>query len=235
MSAPQVIQVVPDVNDTDVVLGQALVVTFDQAIDPATLNDSTFSLTYPSPTQIVTSGQLISGASSPSTVSVEGVWSFATNDQGCTVASFQEKTALPPNTLITAQLLGSDASLSDDEVKNMAGEPMELSYAWSFTTGALNLTVPPPTSPLIDAQPAIPVSQIIILPRASNIINRDLTQQIDIVFPGDIDPESFDLEDLLLSIEPVLGDPSIPIPANLTYQCEVHRNKLRIAVYGLPN
>ena len=43
----------------------------------------------------------------------------------------------------------------------------------------------------------------------------DLTQVIDIIFPGPIDPTTVDLNDLLISIEPVMGDPGIFVPQNL--------------------
>ena len=59
MSAPVVLQATPSDQETDVVLGQAIIVAFDQALDTSTLNDSTFSLTFPAPTQVLTSGQLV--------------------------------------------------------------------------------------------------------------------------------------------------------------------------------
>lgn len=96
MSAPVVVSVQPDVNETDVVLGQPVIITFDQGIDTTTLSDSTFNLSFPAPTQIITSGQLISGPAGPSTVPVHGAWTFATDGQNRTVATFT-----PPNMRIT--------------------------------------------------------------------------------------------------------------------------------------
>jgi hypothetical protein len=50
-------------------------------IDTTTLTESTFSLTYPAPTQIINAQQLITGPSRPSTVSLSGTWSFTTDDR----------------------------------------------------------------------------------------------------------------------------------------------------------
>src|ERR1035437_8805186 len=96
MSAPVVVSVDPGNSETDVVLGQALILTFDQVIDPTTLNDSPFSLTYPAPIQVVNSAQLISGKPESSTVSVDGTWSFATV-AGATVATFQPSRGFQQN------------------------------------------------------------------------------------------------------------------------------------------
>jgi hypothetical protein len=47
------------------------------------------------------------------------------------------------------------------------------------------------------------------------MVGVDLTQVIDIIFPGPIDPDSFDLTDLLISVEAALGDPRITVPTTL--------------------
>jgi hypothetical protein len=116
-----------------------LVITFDQGIDTATLGDSTFSLNYPAPTQVINTQQLIAGSPSSSTVSVPGTWSFTTNELGQTVATFTPAAAYQQNTLYTATLLGADASLTGGCIKNQAGESLAQSYQWSFTTGVLDL------------------------------------------------------------------------------------------------
>jgi hypothetical protein len=92
---------------------------------------------------------------------------------------------------------------------------MTASYQWSFQTGDLNLTVPPVQSLLIQNTLASAINpvDIKILPR--RMVGVDLTQIIDIIFPGPIDPDFFDLNDLMISIEPVLGDPRIAVPPNL--------------------
>jgi hypothetical protein len=232
MSAPVVVSVDPGNSETDVVLGQALIVTFDQVIDPTTLNDSTFSLTYPASIQVVNASQLISGKPESSTVAVDGTWSLATV-AGATVATFQPTRGFQQNTPYTAMLLGADASLSTEDLKNLAGESMAVSYQWTFTTGVLDLLIPPSTSPLVDDNRAIQLDQIRIVPRIR--LNQDLTQEFDVIFPGDIDPTSFDVSDIYLSVEAILGNPLIPgPPPNLEYSATVDGNKLRIRVTGWP-
>jgi hypothetical protein len=233
MSAPLVLQATPSDQETDVILGQGIVVVFDQAIDTSTLNESTFSLTYQAPAQILTSNRLIDGDASPSTVPVTGTWSFATDPAGHTVGTFTPTDHLQPNTLYTAMLLGTDASLSTQDVMNPGGEAMVSSYQWTFTTGVLNLLVPPPSSPLLTAPPAIQYDQIKIIPRGRHI-GQDLTQEIDILFPEDIDPTSFDISDIYMSIEPLLGDPTTTVPPGLAYAAVVSGNKIKITVTGWP-
>ena len=43
------------------------------------------------------------------------------------------------------------------------------------------------------------------------MVGVDLTQVVDIIFPGPIDPASIDLSDLMISIEAVMGDPHIAV------------------------
>lgn len=232
MAAPQVVQVTPNNSETDVVLGQALVVQFDQLIDTTTLNDDTFSLTCPAPTQILTTGQLISGEAAPSTIAVPGTWSFVTDSQGRTVATFTPTKALEQNTQYTATLFGSDAALSTQDVMNPAQEAMTASYQWAFQTGILQLSTPPVVSPLADACPPISLKEIRVVPRMRRPLGQDLSQEFDIIFPDDIDPTSFDPTDICMSIEPLLGDPNAVVPPNLQYTATVSGNKLQIAVTG---
>ena len=230
MSAPVVLQSTPANEEGDVVLGQTIIITFDQAINTSTLNDSTFSLTFPAPTQVLTSSQLVAGEAAPSTVNVEGVWSFADDKTGRTIATFTPSKHLQENTLYTAMLLGSDASLSTEDVMNTAGESMNVSYQWTFTTGVLNLLVPPTMCPLLDSAPALRPEEIKVIPRKR--VGQDLSQEILLLFPDEIDPDSFSEEDLMLSIEPLLGDPTVIMPTNLQYQVLVDGNKLRVIVSG---
>ena len=48
------------------------------------------------------------------------------------------------------------------------------------------------------------------------MVGADLTQVVDIIFPGPIDPASIDLNDLMISIEPIMGDPASP--SHLTFK-----------------
>ena len=102
MSAPQVVSVDPQNQETDVVLGAPVVITFDQLMDTTTISDATFSLTRPAPMQVVTSQNLISGSEGPSTTVVRGTFTFATDSQGRTVATFQP--AKPLDSLYTLGL-----------------------------------------------------------------------------------------------------------------------------------
>jgi len=139
VSAPVVVSVQPNPSETDVVLGQQIIITFDQVIDTSTLDESTFSLTYPAPAQVINAQNLISGNPAPSTVVVQGTWTFTTNSSNQTVATFTPKTAFQQNTLYTAMLLGTDAALTSADIQNTSGQAMATSYSWSFTTGVLNL------------------------------------------------------------------------------------------------
>ena len=114
---------------------QVVVITFDQVIDTTTLDESTFSLTFPAPAQIIGSNRLISGDPAPSTVSVQGAWGFTTNASNQTVATFTPDKPLQQNTVYTAMLLGSDAALTSSVIKNPAGESMTVSYSWGPPLG----------------------------------------------------------------------------------------------------
>ena len=212
-----VVNVDPANNEVDVVLGTQITVTFDQAIDTTTIDESTFSVTGPGQTQILTAGQLIAtdGDTLLSREYIEGTFAFDVDAQGRSVVSFVPKRHFQPNVQYQILLLGLDASLTVDLIKNPAGEGMAAGYQWSFQTGDLNLAVPPTQSLLIENTLASAINpvDIKILPR--KMVGVDLTQIIYIIFPGPIDPTSIDLADLMFSIEPVLGDPRIAVPSNL--------------------
>jgi hypothetical protein len=165
-------------------------------------------------------------------VVVDGTWAFSATTGGATIATFQPEKGFKPNMLYTASLLGADAALSTADVQNLAGEAMAISYSWSFTTGNLNLATPPVTSPLLDDAAPIQICDIRILPRAH--FGQDLAQTFDIVFSDDIDPTSFSQEDLAISVEPILGNPTLAMPSNLQFHAVIQGNKLRIRILGLP-
>ena len=60
MAAPNVVELIPGNNETDVILGTPIVVTFDQEIDVTTINDATFSLTGPGTSEVVNAENLVS-------------------------------------------------------------------------------------------------------------------------------------------------------------------------------
>jgi hypothetical protein len=200
-----------------VVLGTQITITFDQLIDTTTIDESTFSVTGPGQTQTLTAGQLIAkdGDTLLSREYIEGTFAFDTDAQGRSVVSFVPKRHFQPNVQYQILLLGLDASLTTDVIKNPAGDGMTTSYSWSFQTGDLNLAVPPVQSLLIENTLASAINpvDIKILPR--KMVGADLTQVIDIIFPGPIDPASIDLNELMISIEPIMGDPRIAVPPSL--------------------
>jgi len=217
MSAPLVVNVDPANNEVDVVLGTQITITFAQLIDTTTIDESTFSVTGPGQTQILTAGQLIAkdGDTLLSREYIEGTFAFDVTPTGASIVSFVPKRHFQPNVQYQILLLGLDASLTVDVIKNPGGEAMAASYQWSFQTGDLNLAVPPTQSLLIEntLASAINPADIRLLPR--KMVGADLTQIVDITFPGPIDPTSIDLNELMISIEPIMGDPRIAIPPNL--------------------
>ena len=105
---------------------------------------------------------------------------------------------------------------------------MATSYEWTFITGDLNLT-----TPLLDDMPAIQLDQIKVIPLGRRI-GVDLAQEIDIIFPGPIDPTSINTEDILMSIEAVLSDPTVMVPSGLTPSVTIDGSKLKIVITGWP-
>ena len=85
---------------------------------------------------------------------IEGTFAFDLTPAGASIVSFVPVRHFQPNVQYQVLLLGLDASLTLDVIKNLAGEGMALSYNWSFQAGDLNLTVPPVQSLLIVNTPA---------------------------------------------------------------------------------
>lgn len=235
MAAPTVTAVNPTNSQIDVVLGTSIVVTFSTLMDHTSITNATFSLTGPGQTMIVTPDQYIS--SDP--ISVTGreyiTGTFAFDDtNGWTILTFTPSEPLRPNVSYTLLLLGNDGVLTSASIKDSTEVPMTVSYTWSFTTGNLNVTFPPPQSPVPGAAPQIDPTQIMVIPRmtGNQVVGTDLTQEIDIIFPGVLDPNSFDMNDILMSVEPILGDPSVPPPIGLTTTAVVVGNKIKITISG---
>lgn len=120
----------------------------------------------------------------------------------------------------------------------MQGNALPTSYQWTFTTGSLNLPAPPVTSPLPPIRGAViipldPVS-VRVDPKVQTT-NNDLNQVITFTFPAPIDPNSFNPDDLIASIEPVVGDPSVQVPAGLQVVPHIAGNVLTITITGWPS
>jgi len=150
VSAPVVVSVEPGNLETDVILGIPIIITFDQVIDQTTVNDATFALTGPGTTEVETAMNMATlGKLSPTGREyITGTFTFVTtgNIPPNTVVSFVPSRALRNNTTYSVLLLGSSGSIISNGVRNPAYEGMVNSYEWSFTTGTLDVTVPPTRS-----------------------------------------------------------------------------------------
>jgi hypothetical protein len=224
---PLVLSVNPGVAETDVVLGTQIVVTFDQAIDVTTLTEDTFSLTAPG-VQTLTPGQLT--PTEPAREYITGAFDFAVDASGRTVLRFNPATALRKDTEYSVLILGASSSLSADTVKSAAGLAMVDSYEWTFKTGALNVVTPPPLPPLPAQISYLDPKEIIVIPRKA--VGNDLAQEIDLIFPEDVDATSVDLTTLLIAVEPILGDLGVVVPANLNAVAAVTGRKITISITG---
>lgn len=187
-----ILSVLPDVNSTGVILQGAVIVTFDQEIDTTTFSEQSFLLSAPPEGPAVPPGSLV-GSVAPVTGTdyVQGTFSFAVNGSGQTVATFKPARPMRQNVKYTV-LISTDVTAT-------GGDTLAGNYSWSFTTGVLNLTVPPPQQPGPAQVGRIRKEDLKISPRST--LNNDL-HQIIIEFPGTIDPNSFDDEDI--NIDPHL-------------------------------
>jgi hypothetical protein len=222
MAAPTITSVTPTVDESDVVLGTQVIVVFSFLMDHSTINDGTFSLTGPGQTMIATPDQMI--AADPQSVTgreyITGTFSFDDTVGGGlqTRVTFNPSKPLRPDVEYTVLIMGSGGALTADCVKNIYGVAMVGSYTWNFTTGELNLIVPPPMAPVPGAAPQLDPSKIIVIPRQSGNqrVGADLTQEIDLIFPDSVSLSPYDpTPDILISIEAILGDPDVVIPSGL--------------------
>ena len=104
-TAPTVASTVPFNSATGVPLGQTLFATFSEAMDPATISASTFSLAGPGGTPVT------------------GTVAY---DQTSHIATFAPASALAPNTSYTGTITAA--------AKDLAGNPLAGDLVWSFTT-----------------------------------------------------------------------------------------------------
>jgi hypothetical protein len=234
MAAPTITSVSPANLASDVVLGSQIVVTFDQVVDHTTVNEGTFSVEGPGQTLTLTPEHLASSDPQPVTGREYITGTFVFDDtSGHTIVTFNPKRPFQPNGIYVILVLGGDGNLSSDSVKNAGAESMAQSFRWTFTTGDLNVTTPPATAPLPALLPRINPKDIVVVPRPP--IGNDLSGSIDIIFPGPIDTNSFNLSDILVSIEPILGDPSVTIPPGLISAIQfVGNTTIRLTITGWP-
>jgi hypothetical protein len=133
-AAPTVISTVPANLAVNVPVNQAILATFSEAIAPATINTSTFTL------------------AGPGTTAVTGT---VTYDASGSVATFTPTAALATNTVYTATITTG--------VTNLSGTAMASNYVWTFTTAGLTTTTAPTVTSTIPAKLAtnVPLNQIV--------------------------------------------------------------------------
>src|SRR2546422_254404 len=124
----------PANNATAVPVNDKIDASFTEALDPATVNTSSFTLKQGLPADV---GIAVSG-----TVGYAG-----------RTATFSPSVTLLPNTVYTATVTTG--------VKDLAGNALAANYVWSFTTGAAPDTTPPlvtSTEPASGAT-AVPINE----------------------------------------------------------------------------
>lgn len=237
MSAPSIIKVSPNPNQTDVVLGTSIVVGFDQLIDTTTITSSTFSLTGPGQTQVISPEELNVKNPRPDTGReyITGAFTFALDSNGNTVATFTPARPLRPNVIYTVLVVGGLGSVLGARVCNLDTPPATLdsTYQWTFTTGDLDVSVPPITSPIAPLLVPLDPSKIQVQQHLWAVGN-DLSQELDIIFPAPIDTNTVTPQQILLSLEPILNDPSVSVPTGLTPTVTISGNKITIVIAGWP-
>jgi hypothetical protein len=236
LSAPSIIAVSPNPSALEVVLGTSIVVTFDQLIDTTTINATTFSLTGPGQTQLVSPTELNSKTPRPATGReyINGTFSFAVVS-GNTVCTFTPSKPLRPNVTYTVLVIGGLGSVLGARVQNTASpaETLDSNYQWNFTTGDLDISVPPITSPLTPLFMPLDPSKVKISQQVWSVGN-DLSQELSIVFPANIDTSTVSVDQILLSLEAILDDPSVCIPSGLIPTVTINGNTISIVISGWP-
>jgi hypothetical protein len=234
MPGPTIISSSPSNNSTDVVLGTKIVVGFSAAMDTTTLNETTVSITGPGQTAVILPEIVIAATPKAQTGReyILGAYTFTTDSNGRTVMSFTPNVPFRPNVVYTIMIVGMGQGTSAS-AKGIDGQMLAATYKWTFKTGDLQLTVPPAMSPLPSLQLPLDPNSIQIKQRIWTPGN-DLSQTIEILFPAAIDPTSLSVDQILLSLEPILNDPSVQIPTGLTPTVVITGNKITVTIAGWP-
>lgn len=242
MAAPVVVSTSPQNNDTGVVLRTVVSVLFDQPLKPETVSSATVSLLGPPKTKLLTPDRMVDPTKPYSGSEVIPSDIRLTNSN--TRIELRPRQPLEPNTRYRVILLGGSGIAGAQGIANPAGEVLAKTYLFSFTTGDLDLATPPAQNPL---QPGIQNTAIpdILIPnwmrpkiRTESVIVRppdlgdgiDLPATVEIEFPADIDVNSFNPQDLIVALLPVVNDPLVQLPADLTYSVSVSGKKLLITI-----
>jgi hypothetical protein len=131
---PTVISTIPINGATGVPLNQIVSATFSTAMNPATINSGTFTLTGPGST------------------AVSGLVAYAAIGNTLT---FTPTANLAPNTLFTATITTG--------AQNLEGTALAANYVWTFTTGAAAATAAPELVSTVPANAAtgVPLNQAV--------------------------------------------------------------------------
>jgi hypothetical protein len=141
---------------------------------------------------------------------------------------------LRPDVVYTVLLVGPGSALSES-IKNLESPPdtLDSNYQWTFTTGDLDISIPPVTSPLPPLLIPLDPSKVKIEQQIWAVGN-DLSQEIDIIFPAPINTNTITPEQVLLSLEAILNDPSVTIPTGLTPTVKIAGSTISIIISGWP-
>lgn len=131
---PTVISTVPANLAINVPVNQAVLATFSEAMNPATINATTFTL------------------AGPGTTAVTGAVTYTASGS---VATFTPAASLAYNTLYTATVTTG--------VMGLSGAAMASNYVWTFTTAAAPLITAPTVTATVPANLAtnVPLNQIV--------------------------------------------------------------------------
>lgn len=238
MSALAVVSLSPAHGEVDVVLGRVLEILFDRPVDPASVSDRTFSLMGPGQPSLVEASSLIRQDAHTQTGReyIPGTFSYPAPAAGDAWLAGQKLLFTParplrPSVTYTVLLAGQGSLLAQTYVRAVSGEALAPSLQYTFSTGILEapplpLQCPVPSSAPWE-RPVLAPTDILVRPRGSQGL--DLAEEIVLVFPGPIDPSSFNPEDVVIAGEPFLNDPDTVIPASVA-RFMIEGNTLRIRI-----
>jgi hypothetical protein len=258
VSVPVIVSVTPQNQASDVVLAMPVTISFDQAIDTATLNESTFALMGPGQTALLDPFREILRDPKPDTGReyITGTFAFSASAAlaaspgytpgDCDIAVFHPGRPLRPEVSYVCLIAGADSPLALDVVKNKAGEGLASSYQWTFNTGRLNQANQPVTSPIPPPASRLNPGDIRVVPRP--LTGNDLSQQIEIWFPATVDPSSLDpslatsgtasdanpFNDVTVAVDAFLDDPLVAVPAGMQCALSLQGSRLVINVGSWP-
>src|SRR5271157_3340218 len=183
--APTVTAVTPPNGATGVALNTKVTAEFDQAMNPASINTSTFTLTF-----------------GRHNTSVRGTITYDATDN---IATFTPNAPLQSNTLYTATIkacttrdgmlvISPDCGCSSPPVppmtclSNPQGTGLASSFVWTFTTGVVADVIPPTVISTIPGNGAtgVPQNQIVTATFSESMLGSTITTT----------PPQFTLEDL---------------------------------------